>query len=393
MKKIIELKVEQLVECLLYKIRTDTPNLISGGLYNGEFGSLIFLSYYSKYKNDSNLETTIHCYVEKLLENLVKCVSSHTFCSGYSGVLYLFDFLKDENLLYIDYKESQSMIEDYIILSMERDISDNNYDFLHGVLGCGYYFLKNNNDNVIQCIIDFLFDISIFIEKKNTICWKSKIDGKGKKGYNIALSHGMASIILFLSCLIDKGIKNEKIYKLLHGGINYILSQEIDVNKFGSFFPSQSLENGDSISRSRLAWCYGDLGIAYSFWRAGKITSNAILEKKALDMFFYSTKRISVESSGVVDAGLCHGSTGIAMIFRRMYLNTGCDTYYEATNFWIEKTLNYACFNDGLAGYKTYIYPKWELDYSLLTGISGIGLMLLSYLLNDRQSWDKMFLL
>lgn len=301
--------------------------------------------------------------------------------------------MKDENLLSIDYQESQSIIEDYIIFLMERDIRENNYDFLHGTLGCGYYFVKKNNHNILHRIVDFLCDTSILIERNNTICWQSRIDLDGKRGYNIALSHGMTSIVLFLTCLIEIGIRNEKINRLLYGCINYILSQEIDVNEFGSFFPSQSLENEVPISGSRLAWCYGDLGIAYSLWRAGKATSNAIWLKKSLEIFSYSAKRISVERTGVIDAELCHGSAGVAMIFRRMYLWTGCDEFKEATNFWINKTLNYACFDDGLAGYKTYVHPKWELDYSLLSGISGTGLMLLSYLQNDCQPWDKMFLL
>ena len=296
-------------------------------------------------------------------------------------------------MLHIDYQECKALIEDVIISSMEKDIGDNNYDFLHGVLGCGIYFLKKNNENLIHRIIDFLFDTSISINDGNSICWKSRIDEKGKQGYNIALSHGMTSIILFLSYVVEKGIMNQKIYKLLYGGINYILSQEIDVKKFGSFFPSQSLENGDVISRSRLAWCYGDLGIAYSFWRAGKITSNEILKKKSIEIFSYSTKRVTMESTGIIDAQLCHGSAGVSMIFRRMYLETSYDIFSKATDFWIDKTLKYACFSDGLAGYKTYTHPKWHLDYSLLSGVSGIGLMLLSYLQNDCQSWDKMFLL
>lgn len=393
MNELIKLKINEIGEYLLREIQLESSEFTNGGLYSGKFGILLFLSYYSKYTNDYTIDLAIISYVEKLLNNFGESVKSHTFCDGFSGILYLFEFLKEENLLCVDYEESQSIIENYVIFSMDRDIRDNKYDFLHGALGCGLYFFKKENNKQIQRIINFLQDISEPDVKNKIIRWKSVLNEDGKKGYNIALSHGMASIVLFLSHVIEKGKKDKVVYELLQGGINYILSQELNTNEFGSFFPSQSAENGEPVSESRLAWCYGDLGVAYSLWHAGKVIGDEILKKKALDIFTYSTKRQLVKDTAVIDAGLCHGSAGVAMIFRRMYLETGDDVFSKATDFWIERTLAHARFNDGLVGYKTYIYKKWESDFSLLSGISGIGLILLSYIENDNQPWDKMFLL
>ena len=68
-----------------------------------------------------------------------------------------------------------------------------------------------------------------------------------------------------------------------------------------------------------------------------------------------STKRRNLKEEGVLDAGLCHGSSGISMIFRRMYIETQQREFADARDYWIEKTLNFSIFNDGLAGYKTYV--------------------------------------
>jgi len=95
----------------------------------------------------------------------------------------------------------------------------------------------------------------------------------------------------------------------------------------------------------------------------------------------------------VRDAGICHGSAGIALLYHRMFLETHCSEFKEATEFWIQQTLEFSRFEDGLAGYKTWQKEGWKCDYSLLAGIAGIGLVLLFYLENNQQTWDELFLI
>ena len=64
------------------------------------------------------------------------------------------------------------------------------------------------------------------------------------------------------------------------------------------------------------------------------------------------------------------------MIFRRMYIEIQQREFADAWDYWIEKTLNFSIFNDGLAGYKTYVLNGWECDYSLLTRESGAWMTL-----------------
>ena len=181
---------------------------------------------------------------------------------------------------------------------------------------------------------------------------------------------------------------------MLSGAVNYVLSRQIDFSKFGSYFPNYIPTNSQkSISKSRLAWCYGDLGIGMALWKAGKATDNTVWKDRGLEVLLKSTQRQKYEESMIRDTGICHGSAGLAMIFSRMYLETGRDDFKDATNFWISQTLKLSYFQDGLAGYKTFFKDEWICDYSLLTGIFGIGLVLLTCLENDKQTWDEMFLL
>ena len=99
------------------------------------------------------------------------------------------------------------------------------------------------------------------------------------------------------------------------------------------------------------------------------------------------------DENQVVDAGICHGSMGLVMIFRHMYIETGINDFLLASEFWLKRTSILSEFNDGLAGFKSFIMGKWVCDHTLLTGISGIGIMLISHLKNDEQAWEEMFLL
>lgn len=391
MKDAIRLKLDQIAECIYNKIQIENP-MSTNGLYSGNFGILLFLFYYSRYSQNPKYISLADSFSEDLLNKLGSSIGIHTHCSGLSGILYLFDFLREYEFLDFDIDEVEADLENYLIREMRKDIQNQNYDFMHGALGVGLYFLrKNKSELVIRELIDFLYSTAEIDNENKIAKWKSVINIETNKiGYNIALSHGISSIVIFLSRVIESGSEDVRVYKLLEGAVNYLLSQEIDCELYRSHFPNQSKEN---ITKSRLAWCYGDLGIALSLWQAGKVNNNNLWKNKALDVFTDSIERLSPNENYVFDAGICHGSAGIAMIYRRMYIETDRNEFLSATNYWLNQTLNNSRFEDGLAGYKTYEKDTWTCSYSLLDGIVGVGLVFTSYLLNDGQEWDEVFLL
>ena len=389
----VKIKLEEIAGCICRIVKEPLPENI-GGLYGGEWGKLLFLCYYAKYTGNPKIMETAEEYTDRLLSHPSLDQLSHTFCDGYAGILYLIEFLKEHALFTIDMEEVETVLENYIINGMRHNFHAGNYDFLHGALGVGYYFLKKGkNTQPIYELVDFLYDTT---EKDNhTKCfkWKSRLNEHGEMGYNIALSHGMTSIALFLAQLIKKGVKNDKISELLENTINYILSQEMDAEKYGSYFPSQSLDNkGHTPNISRLGWCYGDLGIAYMLWFSGNVTGKSEWSIKGRDILVHSTKRRELSYNFVVDAGICHGTSGIAMVYRRMFLETHDHSFLDSTDYWMQKTLDMASFVDGLAGFKT-CQKEMVCDDNLLTGIAGIGMMMISKLSNDKQVWDELFLL
>jgi lantibiotic modifying enzyme len=397
MDSLIKQKTDLIAECIVAKIQKQQQET-SFGLYSGAFGYLLFLFYYSKYSGKKKFVSFTEEYAEQLLDGLSGGIRRHTYCDGLSGVLYLLIFLKENHFIDMDVSDVQLLLDNYLVTMMRHDIIEGYYDFMHGALGVGLYFLKRGDAvEYIRELIDFLYETAEKDRTGQTFKWESSVmknESEHVPVYNLAMSHGMSSIIIFLSRIIKSGMTDDKITEMLTGAVNYILSQQKDFSKYGFCFPSYlPTDNSGSILRSRLAWCYGDLDVGIALLQAGKALHNTAWQKTGISVLLQSAKRLDLVENFVIDAEICHGSAGIAMIFRRMFLETNRNEFAEATRYWLNQTLNFSRFVDGPAGYKTFQFKEWKSTCSLLDGIAGIGLVMVSCLFDDRQNWDEMFLL
>jgi lantibiotic modifying enzyme len=209
------------------------------------------------------------------------------------------------------------------------------------------------------------------------------------------MAHGIPAIVVFLGKMAQQGTAGEKSLQLLNGAVEYILRQSLDREKYGCYFPARVVE-GEHPIHSRLAWCYGDLGVSMALWQVSQVTGNKEWGKKAVDVLLYAAKRKNPGMENVADAGLCHGTAGIAHIYNRMFHSTGIEAFKETVEYWMRQTLRMATFDDGLAGYKKSVSPEkseWENSASVLGGIAGIGLVLISAISDIEPKWDECLLL
>ena len=284
---------------------------------------------------------------------------------------------------------------------MKKNINKGDYDYLHKALGIGLYFLSKKENKSSINIEYLLIKLERNAERDlNGLKWKSFNQQENKEVYNLSLSHGIASIITFISQIYKNSIAvNNRTNKLLCEAVSFLLAcKSIVPNSYnGSFFPSYvSANDGINKSGSRLAWCYGDLGIGIALWQASQVLLNKEWAKIAIDVLLQTTLRQDPNKEHVIDAGFCHGSSGIAHIYNRMYQYTGNNAFKEAAIYWINDTLSKATFSNGLAGYKAWHLPEhggWVNESGLLEGIAGIGLVLLSTICEIEPKWDECFLL
>jgi lantibiotic modifying enzyme len=365
------------------------------GLMGGKVGVALFFFYYAQLTMEEKYVEYAHELITEIFDIINKESCVHTFAGGLAGVGWMMEHLVQNDFVEADTDEILQDLDPFLHKSMVYDIENGNYDFLHGAVGKGTYFLerlskKESKDYLIE-LVDLLDKISL-AKSGGKIAWESILDhDKGTKGYNLSLSHGISSIIVFLAKVLEKGISLEKVSRLLDGAVNYILSHKLDTKKYHSHFPSWISEESPS-GASRLAWCYGDLGIGNALWQAGQAAGNKEWEEKSLDTLLHSTGRRDLKQNAVIDVGLCHGAAGITHIYNRMYHATGRNVFRESTLYWLDHTLKMATYKDGYAGYKawhTEKYGGWVTEAGLLEGVAGIGLMLISIVSDIEPKWDR----
>lgn len=373
------------------------------GLHGGTSGIALFLSYYDNIILQKN---EISQRVFHILEYNIQWINSgkkiHTLCRGLSGFGWLcehlrkMDMLSDVNIEFLD------DLDHVLYKQMIYDIKHENYEFLHGAIGVGTYFLSRFDKN--KEVIGYIEELLIELEQKGILCesnsvkWLSVLNFQtGEKGYDISMSHGMSSIAAFLIRLHQLNFEVERVERLLASTIAYILEQITYKEGSISYFPTHSKESGYGLVYSRLAWCYGDLSIAHVLWRVAILMNNKELENTALRILYYNSNRLDLQSNGICDAGLCHGTAGIAQIFWNIYLNTHINKFKETTEYWIHQTIQMAKHPDGLAGFKAWNTDEYGGGYvnsvGLLEGIAGIGLVLLSQLTEKKLVWDESLML
>lgn len=356
------------------------------GLYAGQTGILVFCKQYLAHYPDARKAEILEQFTENTcFESLTSGITLLTYCSGLAGALEGLRYLNRRMLSDIDYSDIEEHYKPFLQQFALSGIMTENYDYLHGGLGVVEYFRDDT-----QFVLQALEALEQAAQKEGGIYkWISGLGIDRGKGYNVCLSHGMSSILSVLSALPE----SERRDRIIDHTAAYILSQEIDPEKYGNCFPSQSMENPQESGRSRLGWCYGDLGIATALWQAGKARRNAAWREKALAVMEFSAHRRSPEKSSVNDAGICHGAAGIAMMFHYMYLQTSNALFCETRDHWIDVTLKLGIREEGLAGYSAWRpteTPPWKNEYNLLEGIAGIGLMLLTMCSDDLSEGDWM---
>jgi len=279
------------------------------------------------------------------------------------------------------------------------------YDLIGGLAGFGVYFLERLPSAVavrgIRLIVAELEKISeradggIAWHTSGPLLpeWQRELCPDGY--YNLGVAHGIPGIVHFLSEVCAHGIETDLARRLLEGAIAWLMAQERPPgsrSRFGSW-----ISHGDS-SDSRLAWCYGDLGIMAVLLQVARRSGREDWRRYALGLLDECLNWPEAYN-GVIDAPICHGAAGIAHIFNRIYQTDGDPRCLKAALAWVERTLEMRRPGLGVGGYLSFTRPDplaaevWEPSPAFLDGENGIALALLAALTPVEPDWDRMLLL
>jgi len=369
----LEQKQEQIGAYLL-NCRLDTVDSI--GLMDGLAGICLVLSLYYRNTSDekflNKLEQTLDTINKRI--NLLKDIES-SYAHGIAGYAWLIIHLKENDLIEINIDNYLSEIDEYLLKNLLLMIQRKEYDTIHAAVGMGFYFLKRKNEEVVGRIIDGLYHDRISINGFTT--WSRKNLKTHKEEVDFGLAHGIQGIMIFLYKCYMKHILTQKCSEMVSDNISFIINY-MNLSGTPSFFPNtigcnQIIQHDRKQNWSRLGWCYGDLSALYILFL---ISSNLPVQIDTINMLEQLAQR---RSNGITDlpiVELCHGTTGIAYIFYRLFRKTGKHSFENACYYWIERTL--------------LLEREQEVTSpGLLNGISGVASVFLSFINPDLISWDE----
>ncbi len=386
-----EEKIHQFAEIL-----KNEPGRASGiGLLTGKMGIVLFLYYYSLYAKRDEFKDIGFEIISEIFDQIEADEVPHTFCEGLAGVGWGLQHLADRGFVETDIDDILAELDGFSSEVLHRHIEERNFDFLQGATGIGLYLLNRNQlpaaTGSLQLLLDRLEQNCIHGPGK-TIHWETCIDpSDGTMGCNLSISHGMSAIVNLLTRMARIERFRRQAIPLIEGACRYLSKQQFAEQGRTSCFPGLISPKEQPIF-SRLAWCYGDLGVALGFLRSSEATGNATWIDTARKIFAHSANRREPRNTGVHDACVCHGTAGIAHIFNRAFQQTGDKHAHDAALYWLEDTLNHAKYSDGYAGYKMRhpeIKGGWKPEANLLEGIAGIGLVFISAVSIIEPAWDK----
>ena len=212
--------------------------------------------------------------------------------------------------------------------------------------------------------------------------------------FNLGLSHGIPGILAILARLAAFPSLRERALRLLAGGAAWFAEQRLPAGGIGAY--PDYVADDIAPEPARLAWCYGDPGVACALWAAAQALDDRALRALALDVAHVAARR-SFETAQVVDAGLCHGSAGVAHLFNRLYQASGDALLRDAAIAWFERCLERVTDRPAIAGFPTFCFERdrageYVEDPGLLTGAAGTGLALVAAISATDPEWDRFLL-
>ena len=378
------------------------PGQASGdaSLAGGSAGQALFFAYLSRCRDGGADAEVAMAHLDAALDALEQTALPPWLFEGFTGIAWVYAHLAG-SLFDADDVDALEAIDAALVELLSRVPWDDDYDLISGLVGYGVYALEQPSVATRRALLD-----RVIARLQESAEWRPGLatwfTPRSRLGppqqalspdgfYNLGVAHGVPGVIALLG-LAAAADADPRVDSLLADATAWLRQQQLSAA--AAAFPHWVEPAGRSAA-SRLAWCYGDPGIAATWLVAARCTGRHDWEQEAIAVAGRAARR-SVESSGVEDAGLCHGAAGVAHLFNRLFQATGDDRLGEAARQWFERALDMAR-PDGVGGVLTRDVQDgeslWVPDAGMLTGAAGVGLALLGACTDVEPEWDRALLL
>ena len=399
------LAVARVIDDIAAALQRDAMAPSQPFLSGGHAGRALFYGYLGEVWPDRGFDDLAVTHLERAIDQMPELAMRAGLYNGFTGIAWVTEHLQaglraegdDDPNLGLD-----EVLRDHLGTTPWTD----DYDLISGLAGCGIYGLERMPRaiaaDLLTRVVERLHELAV--PGPAGICWHRtpelllpEMRERSPNGsYDLGCAHGVPGVIGVLAGALAAGVAPELAGPLLDGAWRWMMANQLPPTAETTY--AYSVSDRPPVP-ARSAWCYGDPGVACALYSAARCTDNQARIDAALAIARRAATR-PMERCGCVDAGLCHGTAGLALIYSRLWQDTGETLFADAARRWFHKTLELRQPGKGIAGFQAY-YPGaiagqttgWVDDRSFLTGAEGIGLALLAAISTVEPAWDRLLLL
>lgn len=314
--------------------------------------------------------------------------------AGAAGIGWVLAHLRGSLL---DERDRGASLDRALLTLLDRRPWPGHFDLISGLTGLGVYALERldarDGPALLERVVARLAEMAV--RDGDEVWWWTRPEwladharARSPQGHiDLGIAHGVPGLVALLGAACAVGVAADTARVLLVGAVSWLLRTGISDEPLVCW-------RGPSVESppARLAWCYGAPGIAAALLVAARGADEPAWEDAARRLA-QQAAACSVDDSGVVDAGLCHGAAGLGLVFARLHQATGQPELRDAARFWFAHTLTLRDPGAGIGGFTAEGVDGPTHDPGLLTGATGIALALHAAATTREPSWDRLLLL
>ena len=383
-------------------------------LADGLAGRALFFAYLGKSSATSEWTELGWRFLGRAIERLAEDVMAEGLYSGFAGVAWVAEHM-GRMLAAGEVPgggDANTQIDEVLLELLETRPWPGDYDLVRGLVGLAVYAFerlpRRSAHRMLEQIVARLDEEAVRLPD-GQVSWLRKphllapeVREREPRGhFNLGLAHGVPAILAVLAGAVRADVAVSTSASLLTSAWTWLMRNRLAPaaeTTFSYVVAAEASSPTQDAVPARDAWCYGDPGAAAALHVTARLLANSEWEAQALNIARKAAER-PASQCGCLDAGLCHGATGVALIYQRLWNATGDKQFAVAAKQWYERALEARLDTGGIAGFQAY-YPRafgtrpagWVDDTSFLSGAEGIGLALLAGSTNIEPAWDRVLL-
>jgi lantibiotic modifying enzyme len=380
------------------KVYDADPALRGPSVGRGSAGAALFFAELAAVSGDAADEQTALAFLDTALDGAAEERPNALLYAGTVGVGWTLAYLERS---LVEGDDEPNDVDDLVARALTTTWPS--ADLIRGVTGAGVYLLERLPRPHVRPLLDRVVALLAEMSERHPegTTWYVPVETMAPDRaalfpdgyYDAGMAHGQAGVVALLAHLTAAGIASAK--PLLESSVEWLLAQRLPEDHGPGRYPLLIGKGEKHPNGGRVAWCYGDPGVAVGLLAAGRALGDGALVTEARDTALVAAGRTT--DSAVTDAPLCHGSAGLMHVFSRLAQGTGDERLYATARGWAEVALGMRRDGQPVAGYGS-VRPNeeaakaYEPCAGFLEGASGVGLALLAATSDRDAAWDSLLL-